>query len=67
MSNDIEIAKNIIKAGTKAGPDILNALDGTAAPQVLGPEEAKALGFVTEICDLGDVGGDGMPVVVWTA
>jgi ATP-dependent protease ClpP protease subunit len=67
LSNDIEIAKNIIKARTKAGPDILNALDGTAAPQVLGPEEAKALGFVNEICDLSDAGGDGMQVVVWTA
>ena len=67
LTNDIEIAKDIIKASTKAGPDVLNALDGTAAPKVLEPEEAKALGFVSEICDLSDVGGDGMPVVVWTA
>src|SRR5580704_4056305 len=67
LSNDIELAQEIIKTSTKAGPDIVNALDGTAAPKVLEPEEAKALGFVTEICDLSDVGGDGMPVVVWTA
>src|SRR6202034_4447012 len=38
LTNDIEIARDIIKASTKAGPDILNALDGTAAPKVLEPE-----------------------------
>jgi ATP-dependent protease ClpP protease subunit len=67
LSNDIEIARDIIKAGTRAGPDVLNALDGTGAPKVLEPEEAKALGFVDEICDLSDVNSDGMPFVVWTA
>ena len=67
LTNDIEIARDIIKANTTAGADVLNALDGTGAPQVLGPEEAKALGFVTEICDLSDVNSDGMACVVWTA
>jgi ATP-dependent protease ClpP protease subunit len=66
LTNDIELARKIIKANTKAGPDIMNALDGTADPKILLPEEAKLLGFVSEICDLSGTNSDGAPFVVWT-
>jgi ATP-dependent protease ClpP protease subunit len=67
LNNDIQMAREIIKTRTKAGADILQALDGTASPKVLLPEEAKRLGFIDEVCDLGKTGPDGMPVAVWTA
>jgi ATP-dependent protease ClpP protease subunit len=67
LSNDIQLARQIIQTRTKAGPDILNALDGTASPKVLLPEEARALGFVNEIVDLTQSSTERMPFVVWTA
>ena len=66
LSNDIELAREIIKTSTKAGTDIFNALDGTASPKIMLPEEAKLLGFVNDICDLRGDTSDGMPFVVWT-
>jgi ATP-dependent protease ClpP protease subunit len=66
LSNDIELAQEIIKTSTKAGPDIISALDGTASPKILLPEEAKLLGFVDDVGDLKEATSDGMPFVVWT-
>jgi ATP-dependent protease ClpP protease subunit len=66
LSNDIELAREIIKTSTKAGTDIFNALDGTASPKIMLPEEAKLLGFVNDVCDLRGDTSDGMPFVVWT-
>ncbi len=67
LRNDIEFARQVIERHTKASPDLLNALDGTAAPAVLPPEEAKALGFIDEVCELGNIDADGMPIETWTA
>jgi len=66
LESDINLAKEIIRTQTKAPQDILGALDGTAASKILMPEEAKALGFVNEICDLGQTGRNGLPVMMWT-
>jgi ATP-dependent protease ClpP protease subunit len=66
LSDDIEWAKKIITARTKAGPDLLNALDGVTPSKILLPEEAKQLGFVSDVCDLKAPGRGGMPFVVWT-
>jgi ATP-dependent protease ClpP protease subunit len=66
LTNDIDLAREIIKTSTKAGADIFNALDGTASPKIMLPEEAKLLGFVDDIADLKEATSDGMPFVVWT-
>lgn len=65
LTSDIELAGKIIKAQTKAGADLLQCIDGTSAPRILMPEEAKSLGFVNEVCDLGKTGPNGMPVAIW--
>ncbi len=67
LRNDIEFARQVIERHTKASPDLLNALDGTAAAAVLPAEEAKALGFIDEVCELGNTDADGMPIETWTA
>jgi ATP-dependent protease ClpP protease subunit len=62
LRNDIEAARQIVKAHTNAGDDILNTFDGTAAPAVLTAHQAKASGFVEQVCELGETSGDGAPV-----
>lgn len=67
LRSDIEIARQIIKARTKATEDILKTLDGRAAPIIANPDEAKTLGFIEDICELGKSGVNGMRVAIWTA
>ena len=67
LRGDIEFARQVIERHTKASPDLLNALDGTAAAAVMPPKEAKTLGFIDEVCELGDTDADGMPIETWTA
>ena len=67
LPGDIEFARQVIERHTKASPDLLKALDGTAAATVLPPEEAKTLGFIDEVCELGNTDADGMPIETWTA
>lgn len=67
LRGDIEFARQVIERHTKATPDLLDALDGTAGAAVLLPEEAKALGFIDEVCELGNTDADGMPIETWTA
>jgi ATP-dependent protease ClpP protease subunit len=66
LRSDIDLARKIIQSRTQATTDILNALDGTAGPAILTPEQAKALGFVQEVKDLGHTTADGLPITVWT-
>jgi ATP-dependent protease ClpP protease subunit len=66
LSDDIEWAKKIIGARTKAGPDLLEALAGAAPSKILLPEEAKQLGFVNDVRDLKGIPRGGLPFVVWT-
>lgn len=65
LTNDIELARQIIQTNTNAGTDILNTLDGTSAPVLLKPKEAKSLNFIDKILDLGQVGTNGLPPVIW--
>jgi ATP-dependent protease ClpP protease subunit len=65
LRSDIDIARQIIQSRTNAGADLLDALDGSAAPAILTPDQAKALGFVNEVCELGKTRPDGMPVAMW--
>lgn len=65
LTSDIELARKIIQTRTKADTDIFQALDGTSAPKILMPEEAKALGFINNILDLGKTGSNSMPIAVW--
>ena len=67
LRSDIDLARQIIKARTKAPPEILQTLDGRSPSAIVSPEEAKALGLVEEVGDLSDSGDSGMRVVVWTA
>ncbi len=67
LRDDIEFARQIIERHTKASPDLLNALYGTTAAAVLPPDEAKTLGFIDEVCELGNTDADGMPIETWTA
>jgi ATP-dependent protease ClpP protease subunit len=64
LRSDVELARNILKARTKATEQILGALDGTSEPAILTPEQAQALGFVDEVCDLAQIGRNGMTVCV---
>ena len=66
LRHDIQLHCEIIKSRTQAGEDVVRALDGTAPPQILDPEKAKALGFVDKIGDLPRAGPNGARVVVWT-
>jgi ATP-dependent protease ClpP protease subunit len=67
LSDDIDWAKKIIAGRTQAGPEILNALDGVGPSKILLPDDAKLLGFVSEVRDLNNKAGRGaMPFVVWT-
>jgi ATP-dependent protease ClpP protease subunit len=66
LRNDIEMAREIIKARTNAGTDVFDALDGTAAPAILNAEQAKSIGLVDEVCELRQPISNGMPITMWT-
>jgi ATP-dependent protease ClpP protease subunit len=66
LRNDIEMAREIIKTRTKAGADVFDALDGTAAPAILNADQAKSIGLVDEICELRQPISNGMPIAMWT-
>lgn len=67
LRSGVEMARQIIKARTKATNEILNTLDGRTSPIIASPDEAKAIGLVKDIIDLGQKGAGGMPVAIWTA
>jgi ATP-dependent protease ClpP protease subunit len=63
LRDDIEVSRQIIRSRTQAKDDILASLDGSSGPVILTLEQAKELGFITEIADLAV---DGHPISVWT-
>lgn len=67
LRSDVDLAREIIKGRTNATPEILQTLDGGAAPIIASAEEAKTHGFVSEVCELGPDGAGGMPVAIWTS
>jgi hypothetical protein len=67
LSSDIKIARNIMTSRAQLPENILESLDGRAAPSIVEPAEAKTLGFVENILELSKTGANGMNVAAWNA
>ena len=66
LRSDIELSREIIKTRTQLPPNILQAIDGGAASAVVSPIEAKLFGLVDDVCNISELGSNGMKVVVWS-
>ena len=67
LRSDIELSREIIKTRAQVPAELLQALDGRSPPAVVSPERAKAFGLVDDVCNLSELGSNGMKVVVWSA
>jgi ATP-dependent protease ClpP protease subunit len=67
LRSDIQIARNIMTSRAHLPENILESLDGRAAPSIVEPAEAKTLGFVEDILELSKTGANGMNVAAWNA
>jgi ATP-dependent protease ClpP protease subunit len=67
LRSDISMARQIIQSRTDVPKNILDALDGGAAPVIVDPKHAKALGIVHDVSELPQTGENGRKVAVWNA
>jgi ATP-dependent protease ClpP protease subunit len=66
LNDDIKTASDILKLHTKPTQRLLKAMKGAGPSVILEPEEAKEIGMVSEIVEIGQTTPDGLPVSVWT-
>lgn len=65
LTDDIEMARKLLRARAKPDESLLKALDGSGPPVVLSPTQALEMGLVEEIVDLPQAVNGEPQIVVW--
>jgi hypothetical protein len=65
MKGDIQLARDILAARTTIPASMTACFDGSGAPVVLTPQQAKQFGLVEDIYELAIPDGEANAVRVW--